>query len=97
MEKEVRSTFWSAHMEAELGTYLLGNPELAAQFTFPVIQCRSSMCEVQAIGYGPEASATWEAAMSDMDKQSWFDFTSVGGPSESRDGTTIILRIFEED
>jgi hypothetical protein len=97
LEREPREPSWSAYMEAQLVTYLSSKPELSSQFSIPLIQCRSSMCELQAIGYGPSAYPNWVAATSDMHDQPWFEFSGVGGPVNSQDGLTTILWIFQQE
>lgn len=97
LEKEVRPIFWSTRMESELGTYLWGKPELVARFSIPVIQCRSSTCKVQAMGYGSEAAEVWEAATSDVEAQPWFYFDNEERVIDSRDGITAVLWVLEEE
>ena len=70
MESEDRDDSWAQFMEAQIAAYLASKPTLAA-FQLALIQCRSSMCEIQAVGYGPDAAATWFTAVNDLPRQPW--------------------------
>lgn len=70
MESEGRDDSWAQFMEAQIAAYLASKPTFAA-FQIALIQCRSSMCEIQAVGYGPDAAATWFAAVNDLPRQPW--------------------------
>lgn len=70
MGDQDRNDSWATYMEGQIAGYLASKPSLAA-FQIPLVQCRSSMCEIQAVGYGPESAATWFAAVVDMPDQPW--------------------------
>lgn len=91
LESRRRDASWSAYMEAQIAAYLFGNEELSSHFSIPSIHCRPTICEVQAIGYGPGAYRAWVEGTAGAPDQPWFDFTGAGGPVRQQDGQTLIL------
>ena len=74
LEEEVREELWAAPMEQELYNYFFDkSPQLADNFGVPNVVCRSTICEVQTIGYGQGSLEAWQAATSDLDSQPWAD------------------------
>ena len=75
-EADEREESWATYMEGQLAAYFAQKPELA-QFNFSLIDCRSSICEIHALGYGPEALALWNISTADIVTQTWHDFRSM--------------------
>ncbi|MBT8097646.1 MAG: hypothetical protein KJO19_11470, partial [Woeseia sp.] len=48
-------------------------PELADNFGMPTVLCRTTICEVQVIGYGDGSFEVWQAAVSRIESQPWAD------------------------
>jgi hypothetical protein len=96
LEHELREASWSTYMEMQLAAYFGSKTQMLQQFNIQLIQCRSSMCELQAVGYGPDTYLNWVAATNDMYDQPWFEFSGVGGPVATKDGVTVILWIFHK-
>lgn len=79
LEREQADASWSSAMEVELATYYGEKLALSQQFSLSVIACRQSGCEVQVIGYGPDAFLNWSNLTSDFGQQLWIgEFQSVG-------------------
>jgi hypothetical protein len=95
LEEEVRDELWAASMEQELYGYFFRNsPELANNFGVPNVVCRSTICEVQTIGYGPGSLDAWQAATSDLDTQPWaeeFIQVQLGGNPIGPDVGGLVL------
>ncbi len=72
-EAEEKEDSWATYMEGQLAAYFAQKPELA-QFDISRIDCRTSVCEIQAIGYGTNARAAWTIATADIIQQPWHDF-----------------------
>ena len=51
-------------------------PELST-FYIPLIECRTNLCEVQAVGYGDSAQTTWFNATADITDPPWFEFSDM--------------------
>jgi len=75
-EADEREDSWAAYMEGQLAAYFAQKPELA-QFNISRIDCRTSICEIQAIGYGTDARAAWTVATADIIQQPWHDFKQM--------------------
>jgi len=75
-ESDEREESWAQYMEGQLTAYFAQKPELA-QFSFSLIDCRTSICEIHVIGYGPDALALWNVGIADITTQTWHDFGSM--------------------
>lgn len=72
-ETEDREDSWASYMEEQFAAYFADRPALA-QFNIPLIHCRTSICEVHAIGYGPDAYVIWTGATAGIQYEPWHDF-----------------------
>jgi len=79
MEREPRDVDWANSMERQFETYFASKPALARNFGSPSVLCRTRFCEIQAVGYGPEAFATWSSATEDLRDQPWGKELLAGG------------------
>ncbi len=79
LESEAEELSWSTYMEAQIAGYLSQKPALA-EFSIPLVECRTTLCEVQVIGYGESPMQNWMNATADMRAQPWYEFadTSIG-------------------
>ena len=75
-EADEREESWATYMEGQLAAYFGGKAELAA-FSFSLIDCRTTLCEIHALGYGPDALTVWNTATADIVNQSWHDFNRM--------------------
>ncbi len=75
-ENDEREESWAAYMEGQLAAYFAQKP-LLSQFYFSLIDCRTSVCSVHAIGYGPDALTQWNTATADLVSQQWMEFNSM--------------------
>ncbi len=75
-ESDEREESWATYMEGQLAAYFAQKPELA-QFNFSLIDCRTSTCEIHALGYGPDALTLWNIGTSDIVTQTWHDFRGM--------------------
>ncbi|MCH9693473.1 MAG: hypothetical protein K0U72_03095 [Gammaproteobacteria bacterium] len=93
-ESDEREDSWAPYMEGLLAAYFAQKPELA-QFYFSLIDCRTSICEIHALGYGVDALTQWNAATADMVSQPWFEFNSMSmnrrNPEPDILGIVVIL------
>ncbi len=76
LEAEAEELSWSTYMEAQLAGYLSQKLALS-ELSIPLIECRTSMCEVQVIGYGDSPMQSWMNATGDMRAQPWYEFADV--------------------
>jgi len=75
-ENDEREESWAAYMEGQLAAYFAQKP-LLSQFYFSLIDCRTSVCSVHAIGYGPDALTQWNTATADLVSQQWMEFNNM--------------------
>lgn len=75
-ENDEREDSWAPYMEGLLAAYFAQKPELA-QFYFSLIDCRTSVCEIHALGYGLGALTQWNTATVDIVSQPWFEFNNM--------------------
>ncbi len=75
-ENDAREDSWAPYMEGLLAAYFAQKPSLA-QFYFSLIDCRTSICEIHALGYGLDALTQWNTATADIVSQPWFEFNSM--------------------
>jgi len=75
-EAEDREDSWATYMEGQLAAYFAQKPELG-QFNISQIDCRSSVCEIHAIGYGLDARTVWTTATADIIQQPWHEFRQM--------------------
>lgn len=75
-ENDKREESWATYMEGQLAAYFAQKPSLA-QFYISLIDCRTSVCSVHVLGYGPDALTQWNTATADLVGQQWFEFNSM--------------------
>lgn len=76
VENEAEELSWSTYMEAQIAGYL--NQKLPlSELSVPLIECRTTLCEVQVIGYGESPMQSWMNATGDMRAQPWYEFGEV--------------------
>ncbi len=75
-ENDEREESWATYMEGQLTAYFAQKAPLA-QFNISLIDCRTSVCSVHALGYGPDALTRWNTATADLVSQQWFEFNSM--------------------
>jgi len=84
-------------METELYNYFFASSqELANNFGVPNVVCRTTVCEIQAIGYGDGSLEVWQTATSDLDSQPWADDIiqmRLGGNPIEPDSEGLVLVI----
>lgn len=81
-ESESKEESWSTYMEGQIAAYLTSKPALLT-FEIALVDCRTSICEIHAIGYGPKAYAVWTNEIADMTEQNWFEFTGMSGSASN--------------
>lgn len=89
-EAQVRRERWAAYMEARVKSFLAQKAALHS-FDISLIGCRSSICEIHAMGYGPDAYATWTAEISDIHDQSWFRFAGVTDSTRNMEPDAVAI------
>ena len=89
-EEEAYDDSWSYFMEQALRQFVSNHAE-AAKFSIFHIECRTSMCEIQAIGFDDSTGSYWSRILYDLSLEAWYDFGEVGTYSNDYQGQLAIL------
>ena len=92
--------WWSAVTEIELLSYFASKPGLTGNFGLPQVECRQTVCEIQAIGYSFDPIRDWQSETSDLGNQ-FPEFNVLRLVVERVDGrppneTVIVLIVVRE-
>ena len=90
LESEAKDDGWSYFMEQTLQMFIAGHSD-ADKFSIYHIECRTSMCEIQAIGFDESTSPDWSRVLYDMSLQPWYDFGRVGTSVGNYQGQLALL------
>ena len=90
LESEPKDDNWSYFMEQTLQLFISGHAE-ADKFSIFHIECRTTICEIQAIGFDESTSPDWSRVLYDMSLQPWYEFGQVGTSVGSYQGQLALL------
>ncbi len=94
LERETADNAWAPYMEQQLLAYYGSKLQLSQEFSLPIVVCRQTMCEVQAIGYGEMPMQTWMSQTADFRNQPFaaeFSNVGVGVMGVGPDAQAVIL------
>lgn len=107
LQREPVDPAWSAVTEAQLNSHFSARPEITEKYGYPIINCRTTGCEVAFIAYGIENSGfadnpglevsamfEFQADNADIFEQPWteqFASRRVEAGVHTEDGVTTIL------
>jgi hypothetical protein len=89
LEAEPEDDNWSYFMEQSLSMFLSQHPN-AGLFTVFSVECRSTLCQIQVIGFDESTSPDWGRVLFDLSKQPWYDFNQVHSTSDEYQGQLAI-------
>jgi hypothetical protein len=89
-QKETKDLAWSHNTEQALRQFFAAHKS-AASFDFTLVDCRTTFCEVEAVGPNEDAWPTWGQITYDVSKQPWSEFGTNGSSYESRNGRTVFV------
>lgn len=92
LEAEPKDDSWAYYMEQTLLQHLAGTPGIE-QFEISNIECRATMCEIQAIGFDESTGLVWAQILQSMRNQPWYEFVQTGSSSGSVGGRLAIISI----
>ena len=90
LESEAKDDGWSYFMEQTLQMFIASHSD-ADKFSIFHIECRTSMCEIQAIGFDESTSPDWSRVLFDMSLQPWYEFGQVGTFAENYQGQLALV------
>jgi hypothetical protein len=89
-ELEEKDSSWAYYMEQTLLQFLGSHPS-AAQFSISRIECRTTKCQLQVVGYDESTLPVWQQVMYDIRQQPWSEFGQYGTSSGAVDGSFILI------
>ena len=90
LESEERDESWSYFMEQTLRMFIANHAD-ASKFSVFHIECRTTMCEIQVIGFDESTSPDWSRVLYDMTLQPWYEFGQVGTTAGRYQGQLALL------
>lgn len=93
IDLEPKEESWAYYMEQALSQYLGSHPA-AAQFDVSRLECRTTMCQVEVVGYDASTEPVWQQVMYDIRHQSWSEFARYGSSSGDVDGHFVLIGTF---
>jgi hypothetical protein len=86
LEGEAEDTAWSYEKEQQLSEFF--TPPHGVPFDVRSIECRATMCEIQAFALGPMQQNT---VMEDLQREPWYDFSRSFTELGHHNGSTSVL------
>ena len=80
LELEQKDSSWAYYMEQTLLQFLSGHPSID-QFDVSRIECRTSKCQIEVIGFSESTAPVWQQVMYDIGQQPWSEFDHYGTSS----------------
>lgn len=89
-EAEPKDGSWAYYMEQAMLQYLSSHSSMA-QFDISIIECRTTKCQIEVIGYDESTVPVWQQVMYDIRQQPWSEFDMYATSSGMIDGRLIIV------
>jgi hypothetical protein len=86
--KEDKDVAWSPYMEQTLRQFLAGH-RLIHQFDIRGIDCRTTFCNIVAVGFDDSTGPVWTQVVHDMQRQPWSEFGQVGSSTRDLEGRPL--------
>mgnify|MGYP003677918780 CR=1 FL=1 len=85
LESESSDPDWSYFLGQSLAQFV-GRHAKASLFSIQAINCRTTICEIQLIGYDESTASSWSEILFDMKSEPWYEFYQVGTYSDHYQG-----------
>ena len=90
LELEPKDDSWAYYMEQTLLQFLGSHPS-TAQFDISRIECRTTLCQLEVLGYDESTEPVWQQVVYDIRQQPWSEFGQSGTSSGKVDGRLILI------
>lgn len=90
LELEPKDDSWAYYMEQTLLQFL-GAHSSIEQFEISSIECRTTKCQIEVVGYNKSTAPVWTQVMYDIRQQPWSEFGQYGSSSGTINGRLIIV------
>ncbi len=88
LEVEPKDDGWAYYMEQAILQFLTSHPAIT-QFDISYIDCRTTVCNIQVIGYDESTGPTWHRIIYDLRQQPWSEFEMWGSSVFIEDGRPV--------
>ena len=89
-EAEPKDGSWAYYMEQAMLQYLSSHASIG-QFDISIIECRTTKCQIEVIGYDESTVPVWQQVMYDIRQQPWSEFDMYATSSGMIDGRLMIV------
>jgi hypothetical protein len=89
--EEPEDTAWAPYMEQNISMFLSRHPA-AGEFEIAYIDCRTSRCQVKAIGFDESTGPTWNRIVFEMTREPWATIGETGSSFGMLDGRFVIVQ-----
>jgi len=89
-QKEAKDLAWSYNTEQALRQFFASH-QSSAKFDFTLVDCRTTFCEIEAVGSEEEQWPTWQQIMQDASKQPWSEFGPSGTSYGLKNGRPLYV------
>ena len=100
LEAEPKDDSWAYYMEQTLLQYLSSHSSIA-QFDISRVDCRTTQCLIEVIGYNESTVPVWHQVMYDIQQHPWSEFgqyaTSSGAVAGRLTIVGILRRVTEDE
>ena len=93
LEAEPKDDSWAYYMEQTMLQYLSSHSSIP-KFDISRIECRTTKCQIEVIGYDESTVPVWTQVMYDIRQQPWSEFGEYGSSVGTVDGRLVIIGTF---
>lgn len=87
---------WAYRIELAMRQFLAAHPE-GPKFEISGVECRTTLCEIRAIGFDESASPGWPQIVYDLRQRLPGEFGQVGTWSSTIDGRHVLITVLWRD
>lgn len=93
LAEEPKDDSWAYYMEQTLLQYLSSHPSIA-QFDISYIECRTTVCQIEVIGFNESTVPVWGQVTHDIQQQPWSEFGQNGTSSGTVEDRLVYVSYF---
>ena len=90
-EDEEKDFEWAHFNEQAIHQFLARHP-MGTEFQIPSVECRSTICQIEAVGFDESTGPSWQRMMYDLNLESWASFGQVSNRFVPQNGQLMIFQ-----
>ncbi len=90
LQSQPRNESWAYDMEIAIQQFLATHQSIG-DFELGYVECRSTLCQIKAIGFDESTGPTWQRVMFDMTQQPWYAFGQTASSWSRIDDRLLII------